>query len=154
MNQIEKLKHFKENEVETDYIKVYDRSLNKTDVKENVVNETNIKEHEEEKIVKTLPQDKKTADRMARGGLGKDNVVFGTKNGITDYRSFGEYDVSFIDEDVENDLKAYIDLPLNETISILFKITRQQKMEIKKLHDLIKALANDLKKYKEKVGIK
>ena len=141
MNQIEKLKHFKENEVETD-------------VKENVVNETNIKEHEKEKIVKTLPQDKKTADRMARGGLGKDNVVFGTKNGITDYRSFGEYDVSFIDEDVENDLKAYIDLPLNETISILFKITRQQKMEIKKLHDLIKALANDLKKYKEKVGIK
>lgn len=29
MTQIEKLKHFKENEVETDYIKVYDRSLNK-----------------------------------------------------------------------------------------------------------------------------
>ncbi len=29
MNQIEKLKHFKENEVETDYIKVCVRSLNK-----------------------------------------------------------------------------------------------------------------------------
>ena len=34
MNQIEKLKHFKENEVETDYIKVYDRSLNKKTYKQ------------------------------------------------------------------------------------------------------------------------
>lgn len=117
-------------------------------------NKTAVKEQEEEKRANTLPQDKKTADRMARGGLGKDNVVFGTKNGITDYRLFGEYDVSFEDENVENGLTAYIDLSLNETITILFKITRQQKEEIKKLHELIKALANDLKKYKEKVGIK
>jgi len=34
MNQIEKLKHFKENEVETDYIKVCDRSLNKKTYKQ------------------------------------------------------------------------------------------------------------------------
>ena len=44
---------------EQENIDVVLETENKTDVKENVVNETNIKEHEEEKIVKTLHKIKK-----------------------------------------------------------------------------------------------
>ena len=88
--------------------------------------------------------DKKTVDRMSRAKPKAENVVFGVLNGKNEYHSFDKYKVRDNNDNLV-ELREIIQKQQNE-LELL-------KAQNKKLHILVKKLANDLKTYKGKVGI-